>query len=194
MVVVRGHKFCLFELRNCCGMCKWSFSNDGKVVHIRLAMVKLYWIAFVRPRKSYRIGILFTHTHAISTTERNCVSRSLKWRVIWHRCSYSLLTWHQVILFIYLFIYFFIFFFLLLYFFSSRAKKITPSSRGRHKGIIGRGHEFRLTRYRTTFRVGLFLAAFVCHNLMYYLAVLLRWNRIVQGRFWICLNHLQRVF
>ena len=41
-------------------------------------MVKLYWIAFVPPRKSYRIGILFTHMNgdfdAISMTERNCVT------------------------------------------------------------------------------------------------------------------------
>ena len=41
-------------------------------------MVKLYWIAFVPPRKSYRIGILFTHMKgdfdAISMTERNCVT------------------------------------------------------------------------------------------------------------------------
>ena len=40
-------------------------------------MVKLYWIAFVPPRKSYRIGILYTHMNgdfdAISMTERNCV-------------------------------------------------------------------------------------------------------------------------
>ena len=42
MVVVTGHKCCLFELHNCCGMCKLSFSDDGEVVHIRLAMVKLY--------------------------------------------------------------------------------------------------------------------------------------------------------
>ena len=78
MVVVRGHKFCLFELRNCCGMCKWSSSNDGEVVHIRLTMVTLYWIAFVPPRKSYQIGILFTHMNgdfdAISMTERNGVT------------------------------------------------------------------------------------------------------------------------
>ena len=78
MVVVRGHKFCLFELRNCCGMCKWNFSDDGEVVHIRLAMVTLYWIAFLPPRKSYRIGILLTHMNGdfdtISMTERNCVT------------------------------------------------------------------------------------------------------------------------
>ena len=78
MVVVRGHKFCLFELRNCCGMCKWSFSNDGDVVHIRLTMVTLYWKAFVPPRKSYRIGIRLTHVNgdfdAISMTERNGVT------------------------------------------------------------------------------------------------------------------------
>ena len=41
-------------------------------------MVKLYWIAFVPPRKLYRIGILFTHMNgdfdAISMTERNCVT------------------------------------------------------------------------------------------------------------------------
>ena len=41
-------------------------------------MVKLYWIAFVPPLKSYRIGILFTHMNgdfdAISMTERNCVT------------------------------------------------------------------------------------------------------------------------
>ena len=42
VIVVRGHKFCLFELRNCCSMCKWSFSDDGEVVHIRLTTVKLY--------------------------------------------------------------------------------------------------------------------------------------------------------
>ena len=41
-------------------------------------MVKLYWIAFVPPLKSYRIGILFTHMNgdfdAISMTEGNCVT------------------------------------------------------------------------------------------------------------------------
>ena len=42
VVVVRGHKFCLFEVHNCWGMCKWSFSDDGEVVHIRLTTVKLY--------------------------------------------------------------------------------------------------------------------------------------------------------
>ena len=40
-------------------------------------MVTLYWIAFVPPRKSYRIGILFTHMNgdfdAISMTEHSPV-------------------------------------------------------------------------------------------------------------------------
>ena len=41
-------------------------------------MVTLYWIAFVPPRKSYQIGIMFSHMNgdfdAISMTERNCVT------------------------------------------------------------------------------------------------------------------------
>ena len=41
-------------------------------------MVTLYWIAFVPPRKSYRIGIRLTHVNgdfdAISMTERNGVT------------------------------------------------------------------------------------------------------------------------
>ena len=41
-------------------------------------MVTLYWIAFLPPRKSYRIGILLTHMNGdfdtISMTERNCVT------------------------------------------------------------------------------------------------------------------------
>ena len=41
-------------------------------------MVKIYWIAFVPPRKSYRIRILFTHMNGdfdtISMTEQNCVT------------------------------------------------------------------------------------------------------------------------
>ena len=43
-----------------------------------------------------------------------------------------------------------IIFFLLLYFFGSRGKKITPSSRESHKGIIGRGHDLRLFERRIT--------------------------------------------
>ena len=39
------------------------------------------------------------------------------------------------------------FIFLLLCFFGSRGKKITPSSRERHKGTIGRGHDLRLHRH-----------------------------------------------
>ena len=43
-----------------------------------LAMITLYWIAFVPPRKSYQIGIRFTHMNddfdAISMTERNGVT------------------------------------------------------------------------------------------------------------------------
>ena len=78
VVVVTGHKCCLFELHNCCGMCKLSFSDDEEVVHIRLAMVTLYWIAFLPPRKSYRIGIRLIHMKgdfdAISMTERSCVT------------------------------------------------------------------------------------------------------------------------
>ena len=79
-------------------------------------MVKLYWIAFVRPRKSYRIGILFTHTRDFHDRSETASRRSLKWRV-----TYGI-------------------------------------------GVY--------THYGTTFRVGLFLAAFVCHILMYYLAIL----------------------
>ena len=44
-----------------------------------------------------------------------------------------------VILFYYCYYYYFLF-----WFFGSRGKKITPSSRERHKGIIGRGHDLRL--------------------------------------------------
>ena len=93
VVIVRGHKFCLFELHNCCGMCKWSSSNDGEVVHIRLTMVTLYWIAFLPPRKSYRIGIRLTHVNgdfdAISVTEQNCAAPISKVEShLSHRCSY----------------------------------------------------------------------------------------------------------
>ena len=53
-----------------------------RVVHIRLTTVKLYWIVFVLPRKSYRIGILFSHMNGdfdvISMTERNCVTPIFK--------------------------------------------------------------------------------------------------------------------
>ena len=38
----------------------------------------------------------------------------------------------------------FFLFVLLLCFFGSRGKQITPSSRERHKGLIGRGHDLRL--------------------------------------------------
>ena len=58
-------------------------------------MVTLYWIAFVPPRKSYQIGILFTHMNgdfdAIPMTEQNCVTPISKVEIhIWHRCSYIL--------------------------------------------------------------------------------------------------------
>ena len=57
---------------------KLLISKDREVVHIRLTMVTLYWIAFVPPRKSYRIGIRLTHVKgdfdAISMTERNGVT------------------------------------------------------------------------------------------------------------------------
>ena len=48
-------------------------------------------------------------------------------------------------------IFYFIFFFLLLCFFGSRGKKSkVVSSRERHKGIIGRGHDLRLGSERQT--------------------------------------------
>ena len=49
-----------------------------------------------------------------------------------------ILTWDQAL-------FYFILFFLLLCFFCSRGKKIMPSSHERHKGIIGRGHDLRLS-------------------------------------------------
>ena len=57
-------------------------------------MVTLYILdRFVPPRKSYRIGILFTHMNgdfdAISMKEQNCVTPISKVEGhIWHRCSY----------------------------------------------------------------------------------------------------------
>ena len=58
-----------------------------------LAMITLYWIAFVPPRKSYQIGIRLTHVNgdfdAISVTEQNCAAPISKVEShLSHRCSY----------------------------------------------------------------------------------------------------------